>query len=95
MFPTLVSVSDLRYKTQQILAGLPQSPAIILRRNRPQAVLLEYGSFTALLRRLEDLDDVAAIKAALAEPGDSVPAEELWARLDADGLLPAGEGRVM
>ncbi|MGH9074698.1 MAG: prevent-host-death family protein, partial [Acidimicrobiales bacterium] len=56
--------------------------AVILERyGRPAAVLISTERYELLLEALEEVEDVAAFDAAMAEEGDNIPWEQVKADL--------------
>ncbi|HLD26947.1 MAG TPA: type II toxin-antitoxin system prevent-host-death family antitoxin [Patescibacteria group bacterium] len=51
------SISDLRFKTKEVLKKTQKSPVYIFSRNTPQAVLLSYEHYLKLVDDLEDYHD--------------------------------------
>ena len=55
-----------------------QTEAVILERNgRPAAVLVSHDRYEELMDALEELEDIAAVDAALAEGGEPIPWEQV------------------
>ena len=55
-----------------------QTEAVILERNgRPAAVMVSPERYDELMNALEELEDVAAVDAALAEGGEPIPWEQV------------------
>lgn len=51
------SISDLRFKTKEVLKKAHKSPVYLFSRNAPQGVLLSYDNYQELLSNLEDYYD--------------------------------------
>ncbi len=55
MISTSIStVSDLRFKTKQVLAKASQAPVFVFHRSTPKGVLLSMENYEALMSTLED-----------------------------------------
>ena len=55
-----------------------QTEAVILERNgRPAAVMVSPERYDELMNALEELEDMAAVDAALAEGGEPIPWEQV------------------
>lgn len=68
----------------QFRANLPdaietaQTEAVILERNgHPAAVMVSPARYDELMDALEELEDIAAVDAALAEGGEPIPWEQV------------------
>lgn len=57
---------------------------VYLTRNGTPVAAVVSADAAAYLEALEDAADVIAARQALAEPGPSIPADRVWAELDAD-----------
>jgi len=55
-----------------------QTEAVILERNgHPAAVMVSPARYDELMEALEELEDIAAVDAALAEGGEPIPWEQV------------------
>jgi prevent-host-death family protein len=72
MATRIVTVSELKVKLGALMAELEEQgvPFYITRHGKPKAVLARYDEYEALLRKLEDLEDLLAIKESLAAPDE-------------------------
>lgn len=73
LVPTrIVTVSELKIKLATLLAELEEggTPLYITQYGKPKAVLAPYDEYEALLKKLEDLEDLLAMKEALSTPED-------------------------
>lgn len=70
MTVTIVPVSDLRRDTARLLRHVEESdePVYITQHGRPKAILLGYQVYERLMAQLEDLADLASIRARADEP---------------------------
>ena len=77
-----VSTTDARKNFVDIVnkVALENEPVILTRRGREIAALISIQELE-LLRRIEDRMDIEDAEKALAEPGDNIPAEEVWKQL--------------
>lgn len=62
------SISDLRFKTKEVLKKAHKSPVYLFSHNTPQGVLLSYKNYLALMSDLEDYHD--SLKAQKYEKED-------------------------
>ena len=84
----IVTVGELKVKLGALMAELEQQgvPLYITRHGKPKAVLARYDEYEALLRKIEDMEDLLAMQEALAAPdGEAVSLEE-YERRRAAGL---------
>lgn len=78
----VMPISDLRNKGRNVLEKVQQQPAVITQRGRPQAVLVNYDQYNAMINRLEALEvarDALIIERALQTAEDFVTFEEVLA----------------
>lgn len=55
MIPTsFTTISDLRFKTKEVLARAAKKPVIILHRAEPRGVILSVAEFEEIMSNLED-----------------------------------------
>jgi len=66
----IVTVSELKTKLGAIMAGLEKKgiPLYVTQHGKPKAVLARYDEYEALLKKLEDLEDLLAMKESLVAP---------------------------
>jgi len=76
-----MSVAEARRNLAAVLNESAQQPVVIERRGKPAAVVLTAQEFERMRDALDDLDDVAAFDAAMAEDGDNLPWEQAKADL--------------
>jgi len=84
----IVTVGELKVKLGALITELEQQgvPLYITRHGKPKAVLARYDEYEALLRKIEDMEDLLAMQEALAAPdGEAVSLEE-YERRRAAGL---------
>ena len=90
----IVAASEVRQNLKAILEELGRKgeAVYVTQRGRARAVLVDYELYEALLQRLEDLEDVLAMKEALeAPPEESVTLQEFLARREQGVYRPAQE----
>lgn len=76
-----MSVSAARDKLSDAVE-LARTEAVFLERyGRPAAVLVSPERYEQLMAALEDIEDVAALDAAMAEEGPNIPWEQVKADL--------------
>lgn len=70
MATRIVTVSELKAKLGVLMAELEEKgvPLYVTQHGKPKAVLARYDEYEALLRKLEDVEDLLAMKESLAAP---------------------------
>ena len=70
MATRIVSVSELKIKLASLMAQLEveRVPLYVTQHGKPKAVLVKYEDYEALLEKLDDLEDILAMKQALSSP---------------------------
>jgi len=70
MATRIVTVSELKAKLGALMAELEEKgvPLYVTQHGKPKAVLARYDEYEALLRKLEDAEDLLAMKESLATP---------------------------
>ena len=79
MTTRIVTVSELKVKLATLIADLEEQgmPLYVTRHGKPKAVLARYDEYEALLRKLEDMEDLLAMQEALgAADGEAVSLED-------------------
>jgi prevent-host-death family protein len=66
----IVTVSELKIKLGALMAELEEQgvPLYITQYGKPKAVLARYDEYEALLKKVEDLEDVLAMEDSLSAP---------------------------
>lgn len=66
----IVTVSELKTKLGALMAELEEQgvPLFVTQHGKPKAVLTRYDEYEALLKKIEDMEDVLAMKDALSAP---------------------------
>ena len=75
-----LSVAEARRSLATVLDEAARQPLAIERRGRITAVIMGVDQYQRLSRAQEDLDDIAAFDAAMAEEGANLP----WDQAKAD-----------
>lgn len=72
MATRIVTVSELKVKLGVLMAELEEQgvPLYVTQHGKPKAVLARYDEYEALLRKLEDMEDLLAMKESLAAPDE-------------------------
>ena len=72
MTTRIVTISELKVKLGALMAELEEDgvPLYVTQHGRPKAVLARYDEYEALLRKLEDMEDLLAMKECLAAPDE-------------------------
>lgn len=77
----VVSVADARSQLASMIERAQQEPVMIERHGKQVAVLVSPEEFERLLDAMEELEDIAAVEASLAEEGPNIPWEQVKAEL--------------
>jgi len=66
----IVTVSELKVKLGALMAELEEEgvPLYVTQYGKPKAVLARYDEYEALLRKLEDMEDLLAMHESLTAP---------------------------
>jgi antitoxin Phd len=80
--PTTISTADARKHFADIVnkVAYGKEPIVLTRRGQEVAALVSIDELE-LLQQIEDYIDIEDAKKALAEPGENIPAEEVWKKL--------------
>jgi len=72
MTTRIVTVSELKLKLGALMAELEEQgvPLYVTQHGKPKAVLARYDEYEALLRKVEDMEDLLAMKESLAAPDE-------------------------
>ncbi len=70
MATKIVNVSVLKTKLASLMTQLKVEgvPIYVTQHGKPRAVLVKYEDYEALLEKLDDLEDIVAMKEALSTP---------------------------
>jgi prevent-host-death family protein len=83
LMPTrIITVSELKVKLGALMAELEKKgiPLYVTQYGKPRAVLARYDEYEALLRKVEDLEDLLAMKESLAAPEQEAVSLEKYER---------------
>ena len=91
MATKIIPVSDLRRKTSAVIEAVRDGSAVVYvtQHGRPVAVLVDYEHYETLMAQLEDLSDLASLRAAADEPAR--PYDEFLAELDLSAVRDSSE----
>lgn len=78
---TTIKVSEARERLAEVLERTQVEPVILERHGQAAAVLISPAMYDRLVEALEEMEDVAAFDAALAEKGANIPWEQVKADL--------------
>ena len=72
MATRIVTVSELKVKLGALMTELEEQgvPLYVTQHGKPKAVLARYDEYEALLRKLEDLEDLFTMKESLSVPDE-------------------------
>ncbi len=70
MVTKILTVSELKNRLGSLMAELEEkgTPLYVTQHGKPKAVLARYDEYEALLKKIEDLEDLLVMKEALAAP---------------------------
>jgi len=88
MATRIVTVSELKVKLGALMAELEGQgiPLYITQYGKPKAVLARYDEYETLLKKVEDLEDMLAMKDALSAPEEEAISLEDYERQRAAGV---------
>jgi prevent-host-death family protein len=72
MATRIVTISELKVKLGALMAELERQgiPLYVTQHGKPKAVLARYDEYEALTKKVEDLEDLLAMKESLSVPED-------------------------
>ncbi len=78
----IVTVSELKVKLGALMAELEGQgiPLYVTQHGKPKAVLARYDEYEALLKKVEDLEDMLAMKESLSAPEEEAVSLEDYER---------------
>jgi len=78
----IVTVSELKVKLGTLMAELEAQgiPLYVTQYGKPKAVLTRYDEYEALLKKVEDLEDILLVKESLGAPEEEAIGLEDYAR---------------
>jgi prevent-host-death family protein len=70
MTTRIITVSELKTKLGQMMSELNEkgAPLYVTQHGKPKAVLASYEEYEAMLKKLEDLEDMLAMTESMAAP---------------------------
>ena len=70
MTTKIITVSDLKTSLATVIANLEAQgiPVYVTQHGKPKVVLVSYPEYEALMEKLEDLEDILAMKGAMESP---------------------------
>jgi antitoxin Phd len=77
---TSITASEARKSFAHVIETAQHEAVIVERRGEVQAVVVSPAEYDRLLSAAEEIEDIAAFDAAMAEEGPSIP----WAQVKAD-----------
>ena len=82
MSTRIVTVSELKIKLGALMAELEEQgvPLYITQYGKPRAVLARYDEYEALLKKIEDLEDILAMRESLSAPEEEAISLEEYER---------------
>ena len=75
-----ISAAEARNHLSEVIEKASHEPVTIERRGQRAAVVVSPQEYDRLMEALEEIEDVAAYDAAMAEEGDNIP----WDQVKAD-----------
>jgi len=78
----IVTVSELKVKLGALMAELEGQgiPLYVTQHGKPKAVLARYDEYEALIKKVEDLEDILAMKESLSAPEEEAVNSEDYER---------------
>jgi len=78
----IVTVSELKVKLGALMAELEGQgiPLYVTQYGKPKAVLARYDEYEALIKKVEDLEDILVMKESLSVPEEEAVGLEDYAR---------------
>ncbi|MBI4289195.1 MAG: type II toxin-antitoxin system Phd/YefM family antitoxin [Chloroflexi bacterium] len=88
MSTRIVTVSELKTKLGALMTELEEEgvPLYVTQHGKPKAVLARYDEYEALLKKVEDLEDVLAMKDALSAPEEEAMSLEEYEQQRTAGI---------
>ena len=82
MSTRIITVSELKVKLGALMAELEERgvPLYVTQYGKPKAVLARYDEYEALLKKVEDLEDMLTMKASLSTPEEEAISLEDYER---------------
>ena len=82
MATMIVTVSELKTKLGALMSELEEKgvPMFVTQHGKPKAVLTRYDEYEALMRKLEDFEDLLAMKDSMAVPEEEAVSLDEYAQ---------------
>jgi len=82
MSTRIITVSELKTQLGALMAELEERgmPLYVTQYGKPKAVLAKYDEYEALVKKIEDLEDLLAMREALSAPEEEVVSLEEYER---------------
>tara|TARA_B100001971_G_C17779095_1_gene328832 strand:+ start:117 stop:383 length:267 start_codon:yes stop_codon:yes gene_type:complete len=82
MATKIITVSELKTTLAAVMGRLEAQglPVYVTQHGKPKAVLVSYPEYEALLEKLDDLEDLVAMKEAMESPEDEAMSLEEYER---------------
>jgi prevent-host-death family protein len=82
MATRIVTVSELKMKLGALMAELEEqgAPLYVTQHGKPKAVLARYDEYEALVQKIEDMEDLLAMKKSLVAPEEEAVSLEEYER---------------
>ncbi|MPV49098.1 type II toxin-antitoxin system prevent-host-death family antitoxin [Pseudactinotalea sp. HY160] len=74
---TSVTASEARRNFAATIQAAQRGAVIVERRGEPQAIVLSPAEYERLMDAAEELEDISAFDAAMAEEGPNIPWEQV------------------
>ncbi len=74
---TSISASEARKSFARVIETAQHEAVVVERRGEAQAVVVSPAEYDRLMSAAEEMDDIAAFDAAMAEGGSSIPWEQV------------------
>ena len=81
MRDAMIAVTEFRKNLNEVLDGLGERNVVLLRHSAPAGVLISHERYTALLDRIEDLEDNLSVAMRRLDPDEGIDAEKVAAEL--------------
>jgi len=82
MATRIVTVSELKVRLAALMAELEEQgvPLYVTQHGKPKAVLARYDEYEALVQKIEDMEDLLAMKESLVAPEEEAVSLEEYER---------------
>jgi len=82
MATRIITVTELKTKVGELIGKLEEqgTPMYVTQYGKPKAVFALYDEYEALLKRIEDLEDLLAMKESLSAPESETVSLDVYER---------------